>query len=103
MNEASISSENITSRRVTRSVPYALAPVVEALEFEEAVLVTTERLDELRLSAGIKSSAAMVAKRLKDRGWLLETSQRGVWEFSPGSHAGPISRGQPFTDVLAIL
>lgn len=103
MNELSISTINGTGGRVTRSVPFGLAPVVEALEFEEAFLVTTEHLDALRLSAGIESSAAMVAKRLKDRGWLLETSQRGVWEFSPGSHAGPISRGQPFTDVLAVL
>lgn len=103
MNELSIPADETVIRQVTRSVPFALAPVVEALEFEEAFLVTTERLDELRLSAGIKSSTAMVAKRLKDRGWLLETPQRGVWEFAPGSHAGPISRGQPFTDVLAVL
>ena len=103
MKELSVSTGNSTGRQVTRSVPFALAPVIEALEFEEAFLVTTDRLDELRLEAGIKSSTAMVAKRLRDRGWLLETPQRGVWEFAPGSHAGPISRGQPFTDVLAVL
>lgn len=103
MSMPPITSSNTAERSVTRSLPPALAPVVAALEFEEAFLITAERLEELRREAGIKSSTAMVAKRLRDRGWLLETPQRGVWEFAPGSHAGPISHGRPFTDVLAVF
>lgn len=71
--------------------------MVAALEFEEAFLITAERLEELRLEVGIKSSTAMVAKRLRDRGWLLETPQRGVRTRKP--LGGYFSRKWPLITV----
>ncbi len=45
----------------------------------------------------------MVAARLRATGWLLATAQRGVYEFAPGSHAGPYGHGDPFIDLRAAL
>jgi predicted transcriptional regulator of viral defense system len=78
---------------VTRSIPPSLAPVVEELELAGADLVTTSELDEIVRAAGIRSTTRTVAARLRERGWLLPTGQRGVWEFAPGAVAGPFSRG----------
>jgi predicted transcriptional regulator of viral defense system len=78
---------------VTRSIPPSLAPVVAELELSGADLVTTRQLDEIVTAAGIRSTTRTVAARLRERGWLLPTGQRGVWEFAPGAAAGPYSRG----------
>lgn len=78
---------------MARSIPPSLAPVVEELELAGADLVTASQLAEIVRSAGIRTSPYVVAARLRDRGWLLPTGQRGVWEFAPGAVAGPYTRG----------
>jgi predicted transcriptional regulator of viral defense system len=45
----------------------------------------------------------VVAARLRATGWLLATAQRGVYEFAPGSHAGPYGHGDPFIDLRAAM
>jgi predicted transcriptional regulator of viral defense system len=80
---------------MTRTISPALAPVLEQLELHAEDLVTTERLDELVQAAGIGTSTRLVAARLRERGWLLNTGERGVWEFAPAAAAGPHSRGGP--------
>jgi len=78
---------------MTRTIPHSLAPVLEQLELYQADLVTTARLDELVRTAGIRTATRTVATRLRERGWLLPTGQRGVWEFAPAAVAGAYSRG----------
>lgn len=78
---------------MTRSIPPALAPVVEELELTGADLVTASQLDEIVRAAEIGTKTYTVAARLRERGWLLPTGQRGVWEFAPGAVAGPHSKG----------
>src|SRR5664280_2145215 len=78
---------------MTRTIPHSLAPVLEQLELYQADLVTTARLDELVRAAGIRTATRTVATRLRERGWLLPTGQRGVWEFAPAAVAGAYSRG----------
>ena len=78
---------------MTRTIPSSLAPVLEQLELYQADLVTTARLDELVRTAGIRTATRTVATRLRERGWLLPTGQRGVWEFAPAAVAGAYSRG----------
>ncbi|MCA1791871.1 MAG: type IV toxin-antitoxin system AbiEi family antitoxin [Thioalkalivibrio sp.] len=73
------------------------------LELDQAFLVDMDSLERLRNDVGIKTSTKMIAKRLRDRGWLLPTEQIGVWEFAPGAHAGPIGRGHPFREIQAAL
>src|SRR5262245_64940489 len=61
------------------------------------------RLDELVRSAGIRTKTRTVAARLRERGWLLPTGQRGVWEFAPAATAGAYSRNDPLTPLRAFL
>jgi hypothetical protein len=88
---------------VTRSIPPSLAPVLERLELEDARLVTTQTLAELLRDAGVRTAPRTVAKRLRDRGWLLATDQRGVWEFAPAALAGAYSRTGPTRLLQAVL
>jgi hypothetical protein len=88
---------------MTRTIPASLAPVLEQLELEQADLVTMSRLDELVRSAGVGTQTRTVAARLRERGWLLATGQRGVWEFVPAAVAGAYSRGGPTRLLRAAL
>lgn len=86
-----------------RTLPAGLAAIVEALELNQVRLVTTEMLEDLRLRAGIATPARQIASRLRERGWLLATRRRGVYEFAPGAHAGPLSRGDQTLQLQAVL
>ncbi len=89
---------------MTRTIPPSLAPVIAELELEGADLVTTTQLDAIVKRAGIGTATRTVATRLRERGWLLATGRRGVWEFAPGAAAGAVSRGghtRPFRAALA--
>lgn len=88
---------------MTRTIPASLAPLLEQLELEQADLVTTFRLDQLVRSQGLGTPTRVVAARLRERGWLLPTGQRGVWEFAPAAVAGANSRGGPTTLLRAAL
>lgn len=85
---------------MTREIPTHLAPVIEELELNQAFLVNMEDLRLIAKERSIDTGAALIAKRLRDRGWLLKTEWEGIWEFSPGAHAGAVSRGHPFRDIL---
>lgn len=88
---------------MTRSLPGWLAPVVEQLELDQPSTVTVDELRAMLESTGISTSASVVAQRLRERGWLLATGVRGVYEFAPAAHAGPVGRGDPFGLVHAVL
>lgn len=103
MNGPSVANSNTSSTRMTRSLPPSLAPVVAEFELEQAFLVTMEDLTRISRAAGIRSEPKLIAKRLRDLGWLLATHTPGVWEFAPGAHAGPIGQGHPFREVNAAL
>lgn len=92
-----------SSHGAARTLPRGLAPIVEALELDQVTLVTIDLIDEIRLRAGLATPASVLATRLRARGWLLATSQRGVYEFAPGSHAGPVSRGSLTLPLQAAL
>ena len=87
----------------SRTLPRSLAPLVEALELDQARLLTTDDLDQLRQRAGITTPAKVLAARLRDHGWLLPTDRRGVYEFAPGAHAGALPRGDLTTPLQAVL
>lgn len=81
------------AERPPRTLPRGLAPLVEELELDQAHLVRTQDLERLRIRAGLSTPANVLAARLRERGWLLATPRRGVYEFAPGAHAGALSRG----------
>jgi len=88
---------------MTRTIPASLAPVLEQLELEQADLVTMAHLDELVRSADLGTQTRTVAARLRERGWLLATGQRGVWEFAPAAVAGAHGRAGPTRLLRAAL
>ena len=87
--------------KMTRSVPISLAPVVERLELDQPELVTLKQLTKIAAELGVRTAPALIAYRLRMRGWLLSTGLSGAWEFAPGAHAGPYSRGGPLLPVRA--
>lgn len=86
-----------------RTVSRSLAAIVEDLEVDQPELVTMPTLRDLLERHGVATPANVVAARLRILGWLLDTGTRGVWEFSPASRAGPISRGDPTLPLSAAL
>lgn len=88
---------------LTRSVSPGMAGILEELELEQPTLVTSERLNQLVEQQGLRTPVKVVAARLRDRGWLLPTGRRGVWEFAPAALAGPYSRNDPTADLRAFL
>ena len=93
----------IKKEGLTRSVSSGLAPIVERLELDQPEIVTLKELTEISADAGIRTAPALIAHRLRRRGWLLSTGLNGAWEFAPGAHAGPHSRGGPLLPVRAAL
>lgn len=88
---------------MTRTLPATLAPIVEVLELDAPRVITTVDLRTLIEDAGIRTDPYMVINRLAGHGWLLRTGVRGVWEFAPGAHAGPVGHGDPFLTLRAQL
>jgi hypothetical protein len=75
--------------------------VVERLELEQPELETLQQLTKIAAELGIRTAPALIAYRLRMLGWLLSTALSGAWEFAPGAHAGPYSRGGPLLPVRA--
>jgi len=73
------------------------------LELDAPEVVTMADLAELVERAGIGTEPRLVAARLRERGWLLPTGTRGVWEFAPAAHAGPIGHGDLYLPLRAAL
>ncbi len=86
---------------MTRTISKSMSGILEDMELENKQYVTLEEIAQLAESRGILTRAAQIANRLKQAGWLLPTSQRGVWEFAPASMAGPYSKNDPLKEVKA--
>lgn len=89
--------------QMTRSVPISLAPVVERLELDQPEIVTLKQLTRMAAELDVRTAPALIAHRLQVLGWFLSTGLSGAWEFAPGAHAGPHSRGGPLLPVKAAL
>lgn len=73
------------------------------LELDAPEVVTMADLSELVERTGIGTEPRLVAARLRERGWLLPTGTRGVWEFAPAAHAGPIGHGDLYLPLRTAL
>jgi len=93
----------MTTPTPTRTLSRALAEIVTDLELEQPTLVDLADLAAIAARHGIRTRARELARRLRERGWLLSTSRPGVYEFAPGAHAGPYGHGDPFMDLRAEL
>lgn len=84
---------------MTRTITKSMAGILEELELENETFVDINRLEELAAKYNVRSETSLIASRLRKAGWLLPTSQRGVWEFSPAARAGSYSKNDPLMDV----
>jgi len=73
------------------------------LELERPAVVTLAWLEEVRQRIGLGMPASEIARRLRMLGWLLPLRARGAWEFAPADRAGPMSGGDPFIELRAVL
>ncbi len=103
MQAADVSRSDTLGDRLTRAIPASLSPILAELELESARVVTIVELADLVKRAGVRTEARVVADRLRRLGWLLPTATAGVWEFAPGSHAGPVGHGDQYLELRAAL
>jgi hypothetical protein len=79
------------------------AAVVEQLELDQPAVVTLDMLRSIAAGLGLGTDPKVIAARLRARGWLLPTGQRGVYEFAPGAHAGPYGQADPVLPLTVAL
>ena len=86
-----------------RDITPTLAPLVELLELEQPRVVSTADIAEYAAQVGLEWQAPLIVRRLRERGWLLDLTTQGVWEFAPASRAGAFGAGDPFVELRATL
>ena len=87
--------------KMTRTISKSVADILEGLELDNKAYITLEEIAALAHKEGVLTDPSMIASRLKQTGWLLPTSQRGVWEFSPAARAGAFSQNDPLREIKA--
>jgi hypothetical protein len=80
-----------------------MAGVLATLEYERKRLITTDMLTAILQKEKVATPTRVVAARLREKGWLIATACRGVWEFSPAALAGTYSQGDPMTPLRSFL
>ena len=88
---------------MTRTISPSMSVILEQLELERPVVITMEGLTRLLAAHNVQTPARIVAARLREKGWLLSTGQRGVWEFAPAETAGAYSSNNPLIGLLAYI
>jgi hypothetical protein len=86
-----------------RTIPLGLAPLLEILELEQPRVVTVAQLAGWAKDAGLRWPTDLLVRRLRERGWLLDLTTKGVWEFAPASRAGALGSGDPLIELRATL
>jgi hypothetical protein len=88
---------------VRRNITPALAPLVGLLELEQPRVVSTADLADYASQVGLDWPVPLIVRRLRERGWLLDLTTQGVWEFAPAARAGAFSSGDPLIELRATL
>jgi hypothetical protein len=89
---------------VARVISRSVADVVEELELDGELLVTSDRLAALMRHAGLKGDETDVrrlAYELQRGGWLGQLRTRHAWEFLPGARGGAYGSGDRFIEFRA--
>jgi hypothetical protein len=89
---------------VARVIPRSLADVVEQLELDGDLVVTSDRLATVMHQAGFEGNEVAtrrLAYELQRDGWLGQLRTRHAWEFLPGSRGGAYSSGDRFIEFRA--
>ena len=89
---------------VARTISRSASAVIEQLELDGDLLVTTGRIaDVMRLVGlhGDEGKARRVAYELQRDGWLGQLHTRNAWEFLPGARGGAYGSGDRFIEFRA--
>jgi hypothetical protein len=86
-----------------RTIPPGFVALLEILELEQPQVVTAAQLAAWAADVGTALPADVVVRRLRERGWLLDLTAKGVWEFAPAARAGAFGSGDPLIEVRATL
>lgn len=88
-----------------RAISTALSGVIEQLELDGDLIVTTRTLQIAMTEAGLdpasEEQVRSVAYALKRAGWLGTLRTRNAWEFLPVARAGAYSAGDRFMEFRA--
>jgi len=84
---------------MARTISRKMSGIINELELEGITYVNSEMLDSLVKKNNVKTQTAIVAKRLREKGWFLPTQQRGIWEYVPAAVAGVISNNDTLSPI----
>ena len=84
---------------MARSITPSMARILERLELDRPLLLTSVELTAMLREEGIATPAPVFAARMREKGWLMSTDQRGVWEFAPAEAAGAYSSMDPLLSL----
>ncbi len=86
-----------------RTIPPAVAAVLEQLELDQPLVVSSEDLKHAIAITESKTTIRYLVEELTNGGWLLPLRTRGFWEFAPAARAGAIDAGDPHIELRATL
>jgi len=89
---------------VARVIPRSVADVVEQLELDGDLVVTSGRLAAVMRQVGLDGDEAAtqrLAYELQRGGWLGKLRTRHAWEFLPGARGGAYGSGDRFIEFRA--
>ena len=86
-----------------RTIPPAVAAVLEQLELDQPLVVSSEDLKRAIATTESKTTIRYLVEELTNGGWLLPLRTRGYWEFAPAARAGAIDAGDPHIELRATL
>ncbi len=89
---------------MARVISRSVADVVEQLELDGDLVVTSDRLATLMRQVGLDGDEAAtrrLAYELQRDGWLGQLRTRHAWEFLPGARGGAYGSGDRFIEFRA--
>ena len=89
---------------VARVIPRSVADVVEQLELDGDLVVTSDRLATVMHHVGLDGDEAAtrrLAYELQRDGWLGQLRTRHAWEFLPAARGGAYGSGDRFIEFRA--
>ncbi len=86
-----------------RTIPPAIASVLEQLELDQPLLVSADELKRARETTESTTTTRYLIDELTANGWLLPLRTRGIWEFAPASRAGAVGAGDVHIELRATL
>jgi len=94
---------DVVEMTAQRDITPTLAPLLQLLELEQPRVVSTTDIADYAAQVGLQWPTPLIVRRIRERGWLLDLTTQGVWEFAPASRAGAFGAGDPFVELRATL